>query len=241
MTRMRLKPAPRVVFGVGGLALIVTLTVVLVLDLGPREPQYHGVGLSAWLDGTMYATGASSSQVVESVGSEALPWLTHALEINDGKSFRNKVYQWYRRFYLESSAQRFLPKPPIPRWQIARHNALTVLARLAPGTPYERRVLNGILSTDADGDREFASIRLHSISRFTNFPDLVVPALLGGLTNPATFDVSVDGLRHFRASASAPLYNMAVKESGTIRPAELALEKVDPDAYHNLRAEKQRF
>jgi hypothetical protein len=34
---------------------------------------------------------------------------------------------------------------------------------------------------------------------------------------------------------------MAAMESGFIRPAELALEKVDPDAYERLRKEKERF
>ena len=31
------------------------------------------------------------------------------------------------------------------------------------------------------------------------------------------------------------------KENGLIRPAELALEKMDPEAYYRLRAEKLKF
>ena len=78
-------------------------TLYLVSGRGPHEPVYEGVGLSAWLDGTTVHGGGLAqtkkmSEVLNSVGPEALPWLTHTFEINNGKEGLSKLHQRYVQF-----------------------------------------------------------------------------------------------------------------------------------------------
>src|SRR4051812_13178205 len=119
-------------FGIvaGTLLFLAALTIYVASGRGPREPVYKGVGLCAWLDGSKVSRGDSfryqiMSEVFDSVGPEALPWLTHALEINNCKKWLSKLHQRYLRIYYTSpKARPFLPTPPVPRWETAPINAL---------------------------------------------------------------------------------------------------------------------
>ena len=236
-------------------AWLVLASVVLVVVsvgtglfvLGPHEPRYGGVGLSAWLEGPMSPAplilAKQRVEVLRSVGPEALPWLTRAFEGYSGRTSWSRLELRYLHFYVRQSAtvRGFLPRPLYLRAEMVRHNAISILSRIAPGTSYEDRVLRALGSAPDLGNSQLAKTRLYALACFTNRPTLVVPLLLAGLTNLTTIDSSIEGLRHFPSSASDPLYKMALKERGPIRPAELALQKVDPDAYDRLRKEKQAF
>jgi hypothetical protein len=241
-------------FGIvtGTLLFLAALTIYVASGRGPREPVYKGVGLSVWLDGSKVPRGdlvrlKIRSEVLHSVGPEALPWLIHAFEIKNRNKWLSKSHQGYLRFYYTSpKARSFLPAPPIPRWETGRQSILLILARVAPGTPFEQRVLQDTLcaydtGNNNMGQRDFAEARLRALGSFTNFPALVVPVLVASLTNAPTIDASIESLQHFGAFASGQLYRVAEKETGSIRPAELALKKVDRAAYDKLREEKNRF
>jgi hypothetical protein len=47
--------------------MITTLITVIVVGIGKgtREPEYDGVGLSQWLDGTMFKKGGSPMEMRE--------------------------------------------------------------------------------------------------------------------------------------------------------------------------------
>jgi hypothetical protein len=236
-----------IVLGAALLLIAAASALYVEFGRGPPEPVYEGVRLSAWLDGST-THGAPAAELIHranvlyAVGPEALPWLVHAFEIDNGREGRSKLHRWYVRFYFNNPRMRpFIPVPSNPRWGgIAQYNTLNIVARLAPGTPFEERVLRGLL-LPYDGDRLSENARLHALGFFTNLPAVVVPVLLSSLTNPATIDISIESLRPFSTFASGGLYKMAAKETGSIRPAELALEKVDPKAYAKLWKEKNPF
>ncbi len=79
------------------------------------------------------------------------------------------------------------------------------------------------------------------LGSFTNSPSKVIPILVAELNNPAHVETAIQSLQKFGSSATSFLYPLALKESGLIRPAELALEKADERAYSRLRDEKTRL
>jgi hypothetical protein len=168
-------------------------------------------------------------------GPETIPWLIALLQTQDGILDRRHLqlcqkYAW---------ARRWLPKTRIGRFHTARFNGARMLARLAPGTEFENKAVTALLSLERRSDKNERQYFFHSLSLFTNCANVVVPELLTGITNPATFDASVDALRRFGTAAAPALYQMALPETGFIRPAELALEKIAPAAYRTLREEKE--
>src|SRR5579872_5607474 len=178
----------------GALALGVSITIVLIIGAGPREPKYRGVGLSKWLDGTMARKSRDSmaemGSVLQSVGPESLPWLVHAFEIYTQKN-GHVIARWYWRQYIKhAKAWKWLPRPPDMHWMAARHNAAMLLARLAPGTKYETRVATAMIAAqDADPLARFDNQSiLANLGSFTNSPALVIPVLPAGLTNSTTCD-----------------------------------------------------
>lgn len=225
-------------------ALAATSIVFLRVWFGPTEPAYRGTPLSAWLDGSMVRNRTyprEMGEVLASVGPEALPWLVWAVEHYD-----NQVrFAWrYVHFYQTSKwAQKLLPSPPraVMRWRGARHNAVGMLARLAPGTQYEADFADILVSMRPNpSDREFAKIGVYALGCCTNSAATVLPVLLQGVTNSVVMDASTEALRHFSPRATPPLYRMALAETGFFRPAEVALENVDKNAYARLQAERER-
>jgi hypothetical protein len=110
-------------------------------------------------------------------------------------------------------------EPRLPRIRGSQYNAARLLSRLAPGTELENRAVTTLLSLYHQGERRYVVLFL---AGFTNSPEKIVPVLLTGVTNPATFEASVAGLRRFGTPSAPSLYQMARKEFHPhIRPAEL--------------------
>ena len=97
-----------------------------------------------------------------------------------------------------------------------------------------------LLSVEHNDDSNFKKQLFRCLGSFTNASEKVVPMLLTGVTNYTTFDASLESLQRFRAAAAPSLYRMAREESGHIRPAELALEKIDETLYLKLLDEKAK-
>ncbi|HYG35476.1 MAG TPA: hypothetical protein VEC99_11860, partial [Clostridia bacterium] len=164
----------------------------------PAEPVYGGHGLSAWLDGRMVMPHQPSEMgaVINSVGPEALPWLVPAWERYSIQaanwSTAEEVYKMVNK--IDPRATSLLPALN-SRPAIALFNGMTLLARLAPGTEYESRVVRDIIGVKPeDWDREFARRRLRCLGQFTNSAEVVVPVLIAGVTNRVTIDDSIEAL-----------------------------------------------
>jgi hypothetical protein len=223
-----------------GLGLALIIVIFLVLGAGVPEPKCRGVGLSQWLDGTMIAQGRANLRqmldALDAVDPAAIPWLIQLLE-----SRENIIERLYFRLYMRSgSLARRLPMPRHFRSEGARFNGVRLLSRLAPGTEFENSAVRALLSLEHQGDNGFKNMLFYNLGSFTNFPDRIVPVLLTGVTNPPTFDASVEALKRFGTWASPSLYRMAQSETGHIRPAGLALEKIDASTYQSLCDEKAK-
>jgi len=227
-----------VVFGV---VVFPALTVLVAMFFsGAREPAYEGVGLSRWVDGSMarQREPMAMMKVLRSVGPEALPWLVQ--EAKRQSTFTHRLYLRYVRVYKSSSlAQRVLPKPGPDLSSTAQANIFGLLARLAPGIPYEERAVRALLA--APPKPLVFETKFLLLGSFTNYPQLVLPALLPGLDQPFSVDATVSAFQRFGTSATPVLYPKALMESGFIRPAELALKRADPAAYEKLREKKGRL
>jgi len=224
--------------GLGAVALIAVI--VVAVSAGPREPMYRGEGLLKWLDGTMVKKGIPKVEMIdllESVGPEAIPWLIELLEKRDTPLDRR-----YLRLYRKLGAsRRWFPEPRILRMQTARFNAARTLSRLAPGTKFENRVAKDLVSFDCQGDRHTTRVLFHFLGSFTNSSEIAVPFLLTGVTNPVTFESSVGALQRFGTVAVPSLYRMAQAEADFhIRPAQLALQKIDTTAFQRFLDEKEK-
>lgn len=189
------------------------------------------------MDGGQATLQAQLVGQVYSVGPEALPWLTAAVRAYGHEDLRSRFCHWYLR--LRSG--NVLASQYLLRRECALFNTVSLLARVAPGTPYESEAARGVVAAHARKDRDFTKLRLHALGCFTNAPNEVIPVLLNALTNPITVEESISGLQNFGSLRVPRLYQMALKETGLIRPAELALEHVDKAAYQKLRDEKERL
>jgi hypothetical protein len=101
--------------------------------------------------------------------------------------------------------------------------------------------VRAVIASHQEVDREFSKIRLHALSCFTNSPNDVIPVLVAELTNSANVDSTIEALQKFGSLATSKLYPIALRETGMIRPAEVALEKADERSYRRLREEKERL
>jgi hypothetical protein len=219
------------------LGVLILATLALVVSRGwRRELLYGGAPLIKWLDGTMHKRGFPSA-----IGPEAVPQLIRITEN------RPTLLQWiYSRLYRVSQpVNKSLPKAvqgfsPVQGFSLmVRFNAARELSRLAPGTESETQAVAALLSLGPQVGKFYQKQYWFAhLSAFTNCSDKIVPVLLTGVTNPATFDSSVTALKRFGYAGVPELYRMAKTESGFIRPAELALQKIDEKAYLRLLDEK---
>jgi len=230
----------------GALAIVLFVDACMFLN-GPPEPVYKGIGLSKWLDDS-YTHNLSSrvsdpvlirDQVFQSLGPEALPWLSRAI-----------AYQDFRR-RLNRSCEQFCRKHPLAGRWLSRHldfnwagtelHSFDLLATVAPGTPYESKALRALVAVPVD-ETYLKRQRLVVLGAFTNSPNVVIPILISELTNSTMVDMAIDVLqRQFGSVATPKLYPVALRETGIIRPAEVALEHADPLAYRKLQIEKEKL
>jgi len=223
----------------------------LFFEAGPSEPVYRGLGLSRWLDGSTvirtspgYLSSAKAmSDVIQSVGPEALPLLVGEVEQSGRPGLKDIVCQCYVRLWLKSGLIRsWLPRPSSgPRSEIALYNSMVLLGRLAPGSSHEAIALRAIIAARQNGNRPFFEQKLRVLGCFTNSPKEVIPILVAELNNAAYVETAAKALQNFGSSATPTLYPIALKETGLIRPAEYALEKADAGAYRRLREEKDQL
>jgi hypothetical protein len=236
------------------LAVIIFVAAAVEVSHRPPEPIYNRLGLSHWLGG-MVSNGPGSSGVLASgrlsslaevgsalgsVGPEALPWLVSALP---GLEFRQRFDAWCSRTANRSSSplvNRLLLKLTDPHSYTGYANTCSLLARFAPGSPFQTKAFRAFVPHRPGDDTELVKIRLWALGRCTNSPDKAIPILISELTNSLTVDRAVDGVANFGSLATPRLYPLALGETGMIRPAEVALERADPLAYKRLREEKER-
>ena len=234
-------------------AAILIVVVAAVSFHGPPEPVYAGAGLSHWLGGIVSSgpgsRGVLASRVLSSpaevgsalgsVGPEALPWLVGALP---GLEFRQRFDAWCLRTGNRSGSplvNRLLLKLTDPHRYTAYANACSLLARFAPGSPFETKALRAFVPRRPADDTELIKVRLSGLGRCTNSPDKAIPILISELAN-SSVDRAIDALKNFGSLATPQLYPIALRETGMIRPAEVALERADPIAYKRLREEKEK-
>src|SRR6266404_2319679 len=103
-------PAKPQLFVCGALVVVFLLGSTSVLWWAFRstvpEPEYQGIGLSVWVDGTMVkrTNAIEMARVLHTVGPEALPWLVEAAERRG--SFKNSLYLRYVKLYRNNSLVR---------------------------------------------------------------------------------------------------------------------------------------
>lgn len=219
---------------------IAMVAILYVATRGPAEPKYRGIGLTKWLNATVVTEKIVTREewqvaLDSACGPEMVPWLIALVQKRDGVLAHGHL-QLYQKY---AWARRCLPKPNIGGLHTARSNGARMLARLAPGTKLERKAAKAVLSMELSPDAGTKSLQYYWLGCFTNCPDVVVPVLLKGVTNVSTFDASVAALQRFGTAATPSLCKMALPEAGFIRPAELALEKIDPAEYRRLRDQKE--
>ena len=260
VTRMRIKRSYLAVF-----ALIVALSVIIGYGFWkhPTEPSYNGIPLSAWLEGTAGGNGIVSPEMLVALRAnpeEVIPWLLDYLK-TDPSPFQRPYALFYLRVHQPSRLiiagkpgpsapgnrwaffRKWLPTPRTFRTAHGRYYGLPLLAELAPGTAFERQTLEYLIAPQSQtgiGNSHTRIDRLQLVGNFTNYPDVAIPILLAGLTNAGTAGVCIGSLQRFGASAVPGLSRMARSETGFIRPAEVALEKIDAAAYQKIREENQK-
>src|SRR5437867_4601560 len=171
-----------------GLAAVTLITVIVVgITTGPREPEYQGVGLSLWLDGTMVRKGTSAMEmreVLDSVGPEAVPWLIQLLKRREGILEKEYLRLYRKRLFHKPFARapapvpRWLPQPRLYARRAARSNGAYLLSRLAPGTEFEAKAVNVLLSVEHNDDSNFKKQLFRCLGSFTIVSEQVVPVLL---------------------------------------------------------------
>lgn len=239
--------------------------VLLWVGRTPTEPTYNGIGLSSWLEGTAGGNGPVGTPVSQDLlaslrtnREEVVPWLLAYLK-SGSRTFQRR----YAKFHSEANPRTFpgmagqrVPTGPGNRWSFigpwlptpvyyrtGSFYGLPLLAELAPGTRCEGQVLDYLIAQQfqtGDGHGEMRINVLKWLGNFTNFPDRVIPQLIAGLRNAGSVGVCIDSLDRFGTNALPQLYRVAQLETGYMRPAEVALEKLDPAAYEKLRAEKEK-
>lgn len=193
-------------------------------------------------------------EAIKAMGASAVPYLERQIEkdpvrevlIRIAPKMPDKVASMFpdRYAYLHrrSTAAALLPQAgtnavsALPRLlEIAEaespdytHNLIRAIGMLAPGTIYEdgaRRLILRVVS-EARTDREDELRRMSYHFLGTLGGNEVLPALIDGLKEPKMIDRCIESLVLLGTNAIPLLEKAAEGEKGHIRPATLALEKV---------------
>jgi hypothetical protein len=226
-----MKSKKRVVMLVAiSLALVFGIVFTICFLRLPAEPIYEGRPISFWISGSRLESREQQlqrAQIINKIGPEALPWLIRVSKRNDSMLLR-----WYKELWLKKPAlQPYLPQPFSLKWISLRDNAHMLISRLAPGTRYEEVGAKAIVSTISNYKSYSLQFAFYNLGRFTNCGSIVVPVLLRGVTNPVVAQVAIAELQKFPGTATPYLCSMAASETGFIRPAKLALKKVNGERY----------
>ena len=111
------------------------------------------------------------------------------------------------------------------------HNFIRAIGMLAPGTEYEDRarkvILRVVSEARSDRDSELRRMSYHFLGSFDG--NEVVVALIDGLRERRMTGVCIESLVKIGTNALPELTKAAAHESGYVRPAGLALEKIESE------------
>jgi hypothetical protein len=244
-----MRPRTRILAGAGVLAVLVAGALIVRFATYrpmPPEPIYKGRHVSEWVDGTALAQGATTDEVnraLNSMDSNAVPWLIWLLEKNSRGSFDRPLLQ----AELQLARIKRIKNGPLVATGLGklsdkegrRNSALVLLSHYAPRTCFEENAVRAILKSKSPL-AEFDMHRIAALGAFTRRPDLVLPTLCAGLTNGATRQISVIMLSRFGSNAIPNVYQMALAEPGSNGPAVSALLYLDGTAWKDCVEEKRK-
>lgn len=246
----------RHVVAVTGLALMGVLIATLWMRHIP-EPSYRGIRFGVfldayWKDREMRKT---ARQAVKEMGSSVVPYLVSQIEKRPVREFMFKLKpsmpdklgamfpdqtayanrKSIAAFLLTEagtngvSALPLLLKITEAEGPAFTHNYVRAIGMLAPGTEYEDRARQVILrvATEARSlpDRDLRRMAYHFLGTFRG--DDVVAVLIDGLHDRAVAGTCIDSLIRIGTDAVPELTKVAAHERGYVRPAGLALEKIE--------------
>jgi HEAT repeat protein len=111
--------------------------------------------------------------------------------------------------------------------EYVRNASIRALKDVAPKSPWEPKAVEALVQATEDSAMSCRQQALVSLGSFTNQPDLVVPALIKGLIYP-TAENCINSLERIGPAAIPALVKTTQNERSWFRPAEVALEKIDP-------------
>ena len=211
------------------LAITLFVAVFLFFDFGLFKSKDRGASAPkelVWI-------GAQENPI----GWQTLPTLVAYMERRE-----TVLDRAYFRLYEQAGSWR--PRLPVP-WRLRQPNhsifEFEALSRHAPGTRFENQALKLLLQLQHDPNWYLRTRMYLWLGSFTNRADKVVPILLTGLTNNESSAECRVSLAAFGKLAAPSLYRMAKSEKGSFKPAEDALQEIDPDLYQKLRGEKSEW
>lgn len=107
-----------------------------------------------------------------------------------------------------------------------------LIGRLAPGTKYERKAVNALLEAITNGSAHYNGKALKKaayqhLGAFTYSQEQIIPILVSGLHEPGMSGACIAGLVKFGTNAIPALRNASLSETNHVRPATVALEKIE--------------
>jgi hypothetical protein len=246
----------RYFFASAALALLGVVVATLWMRHTP-EPRYQGIRFSVFLDEywknpEMAKTGR---QAVKEMGSSVVPYLVSEMENDPVRDLMFKikpsmpdkiasvfpdqsVYAKRRTraagLLTEAGTNAVSALPRLIEITEAEspdytHNFIRAIGMLAPGTEYHDRARKLVLRvvTEARSERDSETRRMcyHILGMFGG--DEVVPALIDGLRERRMVDSCIESLVKIGTNAVPELKKVAAHESGYVRPAGVALEKIE--------------
>ena len=193
-------------------------------------------------------------EAINAMGASAVPYLERQIEKDPMREFLIRIApkmpskvasmfpDRYAYLHRRSTAAGLLPEAgtnavsALPRLlAIAEaespnytHNLIRAIGMLAAGTEYEdgarRLILKVVNEARSDRDRELRLMSYHFLGTLGG--NEVLPALIDGLKEPRMVDRCIESLVRLGTNAIPQLKKVAEGETGHIRPATLALEKV---------------
>jgi hypothetical protein len=195
-------------------------------------------------------------EAVRELGASAVPYLMSEIEKNPviefllriGPSMPAKVASIFPNRYdylnTRSRAAGFLPEAGtnaikvLPRLlEMAEaehpnytHNLIRAIGMLAPGTVHQDRARTLMIevvkaSKNNRSESELERMSYHFLGAFGGSE--VVRPLIDGLQRPNMVDACIEALKRLGTNAVPDLKKVAEAEAGHIRPATLALEKIE--------------
>lgn len=122
-----------------------------------------------------------------------------------------------------------------------RMNLFHSIAALAPNSDFEASAVDALVKNIEGENVDCARSAYYFLGAFPNQAERVIPILIKGLNNSLMFDASLEALQKLGKLGVPALLQAQKQERSTIRPAELALEKIDPDAAKRAIEEKERL